>query len=242
MTDQTRTQQDLRFRGRYRFGSAASIKAVVAWRNKEIDQSDPGPASSGNQLTFWMGDRNLERLRGELALRTRLGRWVRFDIGYQTIDQTFQRKDFGQSESTWKANRGFTNLTWSPGGGILDLYGMFSMGVEEYALTTDPVPTADMNAITYNGTTMRFSPGATLRLGESLSLEGHFEGIRFEDTSNDDVIRKLQSHHDRMRLRAGYDISSRTKVSASYTRNEFDENRWDDYIHHLYAVSVSGTF
>ncbi len=242
VTDQTRTQQDLSFRGRYRFGSAASIKAVVAWRNQEIDQDKPVLSPVGNQLTFWMGDRNLERLRWELSLRTRLGRWVRFDIGHQAIDQTFERKDFGMSESTWKANRGFANLTWSPGGGILDLYGMYSYGVEEYALTTDPVPTADMNAIAYNGTTMRFSPGATLRLGENLSLEGHYEGVRFEDTGNDDVIKKLQADHDRMRLRAGYDISSRTKVSASYTRNEFDENRWDDYIHHLYAVSVSGTF
>lgn len=249
VTDQTRTQQDLSFRGKYRFGPSASIKAVVAWRNQDIDDKDPVLSNPGNQLIYWMGDRKLDRLRWELALRMRFGRWVRFDIGHQAIDQTLERKDFGNSESTWKANRGFSNLTWTPGGGILDLYGMFSLGVEEYALTKDPVPTADMNAIAYNGTTMRFSPGATLRLGKSLNLEGHYEGIRFEDTGNEfdntgteDVIKKLQADHDRLRLRAGYDISSRTKVTASYTRNEFDENRWDDYIHHLYAFSVSGTF
>jgi hypothetical protein len=242
VTDQTRTQQDLSFRGRYRFGSSASIKASVAWRNQETDQKEPVLSDSPNQLTFLMGDRNLERLRWELALRMRFGRWVRFDIGYQAIDQTFERKDFGMAESTWNANRGFSNLTWTPGGGILDLYGMFSYGVEEYALTTDPVPTANMNAIAYNGSTMRFTPGANLRLGKSLTLEGHYEGVRFEDTGNDDVIKKLQADHDRLRLRAGFDISSGTKLTASYTRNEFDENRWDDYIHHLYAVSVSGTF
>jgi len=242
ITNQTRTQQDLNFRARYRFGSAASIKAVVAWRNQEIDQKDPVLSSPGNELTYWMGDRNLERLRWELALRMRFGRWVRFDIGHQAIDQTFERKDFGMAESTWKANRGFSNLTWTPGGGILDLYGMFSYGVEEYALTTDPEPAASMNAIAYNGSTMRFTPGANLRLGDSLTLEGHYEGVRFEDTGNDDVIKKLQADHDRLRLRAGFDITSGTKVSASYTRNEFDENRWDDYIHHLYALSVSGTF
>jgi hypothetical protein len=242
VTDQTRTQQDLSFRGRYRFGSSASIKASVAWRNQETDQKEPVLSDSPNQLTFLMGDRNLERLRWELALRMRFGRWVRFDIGYQAIDQTFERKDFGMAESTWNANRGFSNLTWTPGGGILDLYGMFSYGVEEYALTTDPVPTANMNAIAYNGSTMRFTPGANLRLGKSLTLEGHYEGVRFEDTGNDDVIKKLQADHDRLRLRAGFDVSSGTRISASYTRNEFDENRWDDYIHHLYAVSVSGTF
>ena len=242
VTDQTRTQQDLSFRGRYRFGSAASIKAVVAWRNQEIDQKNPVLSNPGNELTFWMGDRNLERLRWELALRMRFGRWVRFDIGHQAIDQTFERKDFGMAESTWNANRGFSNLTWTPGGGILDLYGMFSYGIEEYALTTDPVPTSTMNAIAYNGSTMRFTPGATLRLGKSLTLEGHYEGVRFEDTGNDDVIKKLQADHDRLRLRAGFEISSGTKLIASYTRNEFDENRWDDYIHHLYAFSVSGTF
>jgi len=241
VTDQTRAQQDLRFHGKYRFGPAASIKAVVAWRNQDIDQKDPVLSSPGNELTFWMGDRNLERLRWELALRTRLGQTLRFDIGHQAIDQTFERKDFGMSESTWKANRGFANLTWVPLD-ILDIYGMFSYGVEEYALTTDPMPTSDMNAIAYNGSTMRFSPGATLRLGQSLSLEGHYEGVRFEDTGNDDVIKKLQADHDRLRLRAGFDISSGTKLIASYTRNEFDENRWDDYIHHLYAFSVSGTF
>ena len=242
VTDQTRTQQDLSFHGRYRLGIAATIKAVVAWRNQSIDQKDPVLSNPGNELTFWMGDRDLDRLRWELALRMRFGRWVRFDIGHQAIDQTFERKDFGMSESTWKANRGFSNLTWSPGGGSLDLYGMFSYGVEEYALTTDPVPGADMNAIAYNGSTMRFSPGATYRVGDNLSLEGHYEGIRFEDTGNDDVIMKLQADHDRLRLRAGYQLSTRARVFASYTRNEFDENRWDDYIHHLYAVSVSGTF
>ncbi|MEN8007483.1 MAG: hypothetical protein ABFS42_10735 [Candidatus Krumholzibacteriota bacterium] len=242
VTNQTRTRQDLGLRGRYRFGSAMSIKAVVAWRKLEIDQKDPTLSNPANPLTFWMGDRNQDRLRWELALRMRLGRWVRFDIGHQAIDQTFERKDFGLSESTWKANRGFTNLTWTPGGGSLDLYGMFSYGVEEYALTTDPVPTTDMNAIAYNGSTMRFSPGATLRLGDNLRLEGHYEGIRFEDTGNEDVIRKLQADHDRLALRAGYQVSTWARVSASYTRNEFDENRWDDYIHHLYAVSVSKTF
>ncbi len=242
VSDQTRTQHDFSFRARYRVGIAATIKAKVAWRKQEIDDKNPVLSNPGNQLTYWMGDRDLNRYRWELALRMRFGRWVRFDIGHQAIDQTFERKEFGMSESTWTANRGFTNLTWSPGGGSLDLYGMFSYGVEKYSLTTDPVPTADMNAIAYNGSTMRFTPGATYHLGENLSLEGHYEGVRFEDTGNDDVIKKLQADHDRMRLRAGYDISSAAKVWASYTRNEFDENRWDDYIHHLYSVSVSGTF
>jgi len=242
VTDQSRTQQDLSFRARYRLGIAATIKARFAWRNQEIDQQGPVLSNPGNELTFWMGDRDLNRYRWELALRMRFGRWVRFDIGHQAIDQTYKRKDFGMSETTWNANRGFSNLTWTPAGGSLDLYGMFSYGVERYALTTDPVPAADMNAIDYDGSTMRFSPGANYRIGDNLSLEGHYEGIRFEDTGNDEVIKKLQADHDRMRLRAGYKLSSSAKLSVSYTRNEFDENRWDDYIHHLYAVSVSGTF
>jgi hypothetical protein len=213
----------------------------VAWQSLDVDQKDPVLANPGDPLHYWMGDRQRDRLRWELALRTRPWRTVRFDIGHQTIDQTYERKDAAQSETTWKASRGFANINWMPLD-ILTVYGMFSYGVEKYGLTGDPVPTADMNAISYDGTTMRFTPGATVVLAENLHVEGYYEGVRFEDKGNDEVIQVLQADHDRLLLRAGYEFKPELRLSASYTRNDFEENRWDDYIHHLYALSLSGTF
>jgi hypothetical protein len=46
----------------------------------------------------------------------------------------------------------------------------------------------------------------------------------------------------RLLLRAGYDVGEKARVTASYRRQEFDENRWDDYILDIYSLSVSGTF
>jgi hypothetical protein len=241
INDQKKTRQDLGFHGRYRFGRTANLKAVVAWQSLDVDQKDPVLSDPGDPLHYWMGDRQRDRLRWELALRTRPWRTVRFDIGHQAIDQTYERKDSAQSETTWKTSRGFANVNWMPLD-ILTVYGMFSYGVDKYGLTGDPVPTAEMNAIAYDGATMRFTPGATVVLAENLHVEGYYEGVRFEDKGNDEVIQVLQADHDRLLLRAGYEFKPELRLSASYTRNDFEENRWDDYIHHLYALSLSGTF
>ncbi len=246
--DRKKNQQDFGFRGRYRFSRAATLKAVVAWRTQEVDDKDPATTGSVNPWLYWMGDRNRDQFRWELALRSRPWKTVRFDIGYQAIDQTYERKDTAPdeaeivpSETTWKANRGFANLNWIPVD-VLTIYGTFSYGSEKYALTGDPVPASNMNAIAADGSTMRFTPGATLVLIENLHLDGHYEGVRFEDTGNEDVIRKLQSDQDRLVLRAGYQFRPNMRLTASYTRNAFEENRWDNFIHHLYAASLSGTF
>ncbi len=241
INDEKKSRQDLDFRGRYRFSRTANLKAVVSWQNTDVDQNNPVLSDPADPLHFWMGDRNRDRLHWKLALRTRPWKTVRFDIGYQSIDQTYERKDAAQSETTWKASRGIANINWMPLD-ILTVYGMFSYGGEKYALTGDPVPTAEMNAIAYDGATMRFTPGATLVLAKDLHVEGYFEGVRFEDKGNDPTIQKLQADHNRLLLRAGYEFKPEIRLTASYTRNEFEENRWDDYIHNLYALSLSGTF
>jgi hypothetical protein len=239
--DRKKTRNDLTFRGKYRFSRAASLKASVAWKKQEVEDKDPATTGSVNPWLYWLGDNDRDQLKWELALRTRPWKTVRFDIGHQAIDQTYTRKGEDQSETTWQANRGFANLNWFPMD-ILTIYGTFSYGTEKYGLTGDPVPTTAMAPIAYDGTTMRFTPGATLMLGRKLDLEGYYEGVRFEDKGNEDVIKTLQADHDRVVVRAGYQAMSNGRLTLSYTRNEFDENRWDDYIHHLYAASISGTF
>lgn len=239
--DQQKSRQSIDLRGRYRFSRAASLRAMVGWSRLEIKQDIPGDSETVEPLIYEMGDRNRDRFTWDISLRSRPWKKVRLDLGHQSIDQTYERLDMAQSETKWKANRGYANLNWLTSD-ALTIYAMFSYGTEKYTLVGDPTPMADMNAIAYDGTTSRFTPGATLSPAKDLLLEAYWEGIWFEDKGNDDVIRVLNSDVERFVVRAGYRIIKDTKLTLSLTRNEFDENRWDDYIQYLYAASVSGTF
>jgi len=76
-----------------------------------------------------------------------------------------------------------------------------------------------------------------------MQLEAHYEGVRFEDPG--DALaegNQLNSDLTRILTRASYQVSQKMKVTATYRRHEFDENRWDDYIMDLYSLSLSGKF
>jgi|GEM_PF-1133425 len=239
--NQEKNYRELDLRGRYRFGRNATLRAMVGWNSLEVLQDVPGQSGSGGPWIYEQGDRNRDRFTWDIALRSRPWKPVRLDVGYQFIDQTYEQLDAGPSETQWKARRGFVNANWLPAD-MLTMYAMFSYGNETYALTGNPTPASNMNAIAYDGTTTRFTPGATLVPVKDLLLEAYWEGIWFEDNGNDSVIRVLNSDVDRFVARAGYRFIKDTKLTLSFTRNEFDENRWDDYIQYLYAASVSGTF
>jgi hypothetical protein len=148
----------------------------------------------------------------------------------------------GAVETTWQANRLFANLNWQAER-RLTVYGMVSYGKETYELVGVQDPAAGAGAFNYDGATLRFMPGAVLRLSRCLQLEGMYEGIRFENTGHESAqLDAVKADHDRILLRLRWQASERYAAAFTYRRNEFDENRWDDYIQDLYAVSVSGRF
>ena len=95
----------------------------------------------------------------------------------------------------------------------------------------------------YDGTTLRFAPGAVLKLADNLTIVGHYEGIRYEDKAGaSGEADDLKSDLDRLMVRASWDFAQKLTLNASFLRNEFDENRWDDYILDLYTLSLCGGF
>ncbi len=100
-----------------------------------------------------------------------------------------------------------------------------------------------MGPMTYEGETLRLAPGVIMQLTNRMELEAHYETVRFEDPGDAaNYGNRLNSDLDRVLVRAGYRLGESTKVSATYRRHGFDENRWDDYIMDLYSLSVSGKF
>lgn len=73
-------------------------------------------------------------------------------------------------------------------------------------------PDAGMGTVNYDGTTWRYVPGVVAQVTKTIQAEAMYEGIRFKD------------------------------VAATYRRHEFAEQRWDNYIHDLYGLSVTGRF
>ena len=70
-----------------------------------------------------------------------------------------------------------------------------------------------------------------------------YEFITFtEDADESATVAALESDHDRILARARWQATPTSAFTVSYQRREFDENRWDDTIHDLYAVSYSGQF
>ncbi|MBU1674942.1 hypothetical protein KKA85_04095, partial [bacterium] len=241
-TAQDRTDQEAGFRGRYRLGRGASLKARVTWRKTEVEQLDTWDTASGEPWLYWMGDREREQLRWQVSVQTRPLRSVRLDLGHQAVDQTFTRRDAGDAETTWRALRGYAACNWLVSD-RLTLLGTVSLGLEEYALTGAAGAAAGMAPLVYDGTTLRFAPGASLRLSDTLHVEGFYEGVRHEDQAgaagpDDDVNADL----DRVLVRADWRFVPELTLQAAYRHHEFAENRWDDYSLDLYALSLSGAF
>ncbi len=241
-TAQERTDQRAGLRGRYRLNRKVSLKARVVWRTSEVTQLDTWDTASGDRWFFWMGDRERRQLRWQVSLQTRPRRDLRVDLGYQAVDQIFTRLDLESAETSWKAQRGYAVANWSLHERFT-LLGTASLGHEEFALTDGPDPAAGMTPLLHDGSTLRFAPGAVLKLTDKLTVVGHYEGIRYEDkagaaTDGDD----LKSNLDRLMIRASWGFAETLTLTASFLRNEFDENRWDDYILDLYTLSLGGRF
>ena len=236
---QDATSHDLVFRGRHRFSRAAQLKIRAGWQSLEVDE-----ASAGDDWLWSMGDRERERLSWEAAVQTRPGADLKLDLGARGWDQTFKRApgDTTETETSWQANTLFAGLNWNAHARLL-VHGTVSWGTEKVDLKGTGDPTGSMGPVAYDGTTFRFIPGVSLRVLRALWLDGMYEGVRFEDTANESAnLDALAADHDRMLVRARWEARENLAVAATYRRNEFDENRWDDYIQDIWQLSVSGRF
>ncbi len=237
--DQDRQSHRANLRVGVRLGRKSTLKAVFGWHNQTVDQTN---TASAEPLYYTMGDRKQNRLSARLALSTRPSSKVRLDLGIQGHDQSFEREDVAGVKTKSTASRTFVGLNYSANDRLTFL-GTGSYGIEKYETEGGPVAGTSMGPLTYEGKTLRFAPGVILVLSHRLEIEAHYEGIRFEDPGdlpNDG--NQLRSDLDRILLRAGYRVAGNMKVTATYRRHEFDENRWDDYIMDLYSLSFSGRF
>lgn len=240
--DQETTRHDLGLQSRTRLGRHARLRLGLQWTGVEVEQDRTWDTQSGDPWYGVLGDHKRSRLAWDAALQLRARRNLPIDIGYQGRDQTFERTDAGEVETTWQANRLFASANWLAER-RLTVYGMVSYGKETYELVGVQDPAAGMGAFNHDGATLRFMPGAVLRLSRCLQLEGMYEGIRFENTGHESAnLDAVKADHDRTLLRLRWQATEKLAAAFTYRRNEFDENRWDDYIQDLYAVSVSGRF
>lgn len=235
--DQDRQSHRANLRAGIRLGKTTTLKAGIGWRDETIDQTN---LSSGDPLFYTMGDRKQDRFSGEIKVQTRPGKTVRLDLGLKSYKGNFERKDVEDVKTSNSATRffgGFNILASDR----LTFVATGSYGTEKYETENGPAAEVGMSPLTYDGKTMRFAPGAIFQVSNRIDLEAQYEGVRFEDEGDYDNI-MLKSDLDRMLLRAGYRFDKDLKVTATYRRHEFDENRWDDYIMDLYSLSVSGKF
>jgi len=104
-----------------------------------------------------------------------------------------------------------------------------SYGQEQYDIG-DVIELSDsMNAISYDTTTLRFAPGATM-ITDWATLNGQVEFIQNRDSVENDYTRWFCS--------ATRQWADNLNIIASYKRYEFDENRWDDFIVDQYSLSL----
>ncbi len=235
--NENRVRHDVDFRANANLSKAVKFKLGVRYNKQDVEQT-----ASGDDWYGILGDHNRSRLGWTAALKTRPHPNVPVDLGYQGIDQTFERTAGELAETTWKANRLFLNINWIASA-RLSMYGMVNYGKETYELTGVGDPAAGQAAYEYDGQTWRFIPGAVFHVTNTLELEGMWEGIRYENTGSETAaLDAVKADHDRALVRARWQTTPKFAVTASYRRNEFFENRWDNYIQDLWGLSVSGLF
>jgi hypothetical protein len=235
--DQDRMSHRANLRAGIRLFPKGTLKGTLGWQNLTIDQTN-----GGDEIFYTMGDRKQNRFSGRLALQTRPLSKMRLDVGVQGHDQRFERKDVAGVETTNMASQGFLGLNYSFTDRLTFL-GTGSYGLEKFNLQGSQVADAGMGPLTYKGKTLRFAPGLIWQPMDKLELEGHYEGVRFEDPGDaPHEGNQLNSDLNRMLVRAGYRVGVNLKVSATYRRHEFEENRWDNYKMDLYSLSFSGRF
>ena len=224
---------------RRRFSRNLSLKAAFDWKKTEITENTTVESLA---WTYDVGDRDIDRMKFQLGLGLKPSADLKLDLGFQAVDQTFKRVDLGGLETSWKTRRGYLAANWvaMP---RLTIMAAGSLGTDTYEADDNPVSTGTMGPLAYDGTTLRFAPGVSYILGEKTTLEAIFEGVRFEEKGDAAAdANKLNSDYDNLLLRAGYDVSARARLTVAYHRQEFDENRFDDYILDIYSLSVSGRF
>ena len=235
--DQDRQSHRMNLKASTRLGRKTTLKARLGYQMLQIDQTN-----TGDDIFYTMGDRKQSRFSGRLALQTRPSNKVRFDLGIQGHDASFEREDMDNVETANSAMQGFLGLNVFASDRVT-FVGTGSYGLEKYETVDGPVAGIGMGPLTYEGTTLRMAPGLIVQATNSLEMEAHYEMVRFEDPGDAPSDgNQLKSDLDRILLRAGYRVGETMKVSATYRRQEFDENRWDDYIMDLYSLSVSGRF
>ncbi len=238
-TNQEKTSNALVFKGRHRFSRAVLLKLQAGWSSLDREQTNnwTDPA-----LHYWLDDYKRDQIDWKLGLQTKLHRVVRLDLGHQLVDRTFENQITSGVETTYKANRGYANLNWNPRD-WLTVYGLVSVGIETYEMGDSVTPDSGMGTVNYDGTTWRYVPGLSAQVTSRIHAEAMWEGVRFEDTADTDgALGVLQSDHNRYLVRLSWQAKDKIAVAATYRRHEFDEHRWDNYIHDLYGLSVSGRF
>lgn len=238
-TDQDKTRQVVVFKGRHRFSRAAMLKLQAGWSSLDRKQTQDWDDLAD---MFWLDDYKRDQVDWKLGLQTRPHRLVRLDLGHQMVSRTFENQITEGVETTYKANRGYANLNWNPRD-WLTVYGLVSVGLETYEMGDTIAPDAGMGTINYDGTTWRYIPGVSAQLTSKIRAEAMYEGVRFEDTADTaGDLGVLQSDHDRYLVRLNWQAKEKFAVAATYRRHEFAEQRWDNFIHDLYGLSVSGRF
>jgi hypothetical protein len=163
------------------------------------------------------------------------------DLGIRGFSQTFKRTEGESVETTASQTALFASTNWLASS-RLTVFAMASYGVDSYELT-DGTADPGFEAFNVDATTLRLSPGVTVVVNDKLQLDGWYEGVFFEDTGDESAsLNAIEADRDRLALRARYQATERMAMSAGYSRYEFDENRWDDYIQHLWTVSAQTRF
>jgi hypothetical protein len=237
--DQDRTAQDVALSARYTFSPSVKVKVRVNWKTEDVEQTSAWTTT--DPFLPLIGDYTRDRFDWQVSVPCRLGRTVLLDFGHQGIAQTYEVTADG-TQTTWDATRGFANVNWLPSDRIT-VYGTAAVGIETYEIAGGLAPAPGFAPINYDGLTWRVTPGATVQLSDNWSVEGMYELVNLsEDADNSATIADLDSDHDRILARARWQATPSSAFTVTYQRREFDENRWDDTIHDLYAVSYSGRF
>lgn len=238
--DQETTRQDLSLRARTRLSRNVKLRADVRYTSLDVDQDRTWDA--GQEEWFGvLGDHERSRVSWRLSMQTRPHRSLPVDLGVRGFSQTFERTEGDEVETTASQTAVFASTNWLASS-RLTVFTMVSYGMETYELD-NATATAGFEAFNVDATTLRLSPGATFTVNDKLQLDGWYEGVFFEDTGDESsTLNAIEADRDRLSLRARYQATERMAVSAGYARHEFDENRWDDYIQHLWTMSAQMRF
>ncbi len=239
--DQESTRHDASLRVRTRLARHVKLTCSLRHSALEVDQDRTWDTDDDQPWFGVLGDHERDRTMWRLALQTRPSRRLPVDVGLRGFDQTFQRTGEEMAETQASMVGVFANANWLATD-RLTVFTMVTYGSERYELT-GVEPVGSFEAFNVDATTLRLSPGAMVQLTECLQLEGWYEGVFFEDTGDEsDSLNAIEADRDRLQVRARWQAMDRLAVTAGYARNELDENRWDDYIQHLWTLSAHTGF